>query len=517
MRVASRRRADTRWESTGLTRPTSRSVASRPTRFLCHVCLAVACGAVGLPSPALASSDCPNETLRAQSDINPATGRPFSTELPDCRAYELVSTGDKQDNDLNQPPINQFYTYGWAAANGGGALWMTYDYAYANPSNGTGNVFQSKRGTGGWLQAPALAPPGSAPTWIAPVAANGDLSTVVLARFDELGNFGLLSELVEREADGSYSTIAAGLPHTANGPQADVQLSEDGSRTFLQTTTRLAGDTHGSGEQLYEWTRRDGLRVFAVDGAGEPTSSCGGAVLAGSSPGSFEGARSRDISRDGSRVAFLSPAPSSGSSTSSEFCGPSDLYMRENESTTIDISKPASGVTDYGASYVGMSADGSKVFFITRSQLTPEKTGTDPDLFEYDLSTGTLTRLSVGPPGYDDANVQSAMASADGSHVYFEAYGQLVPGAGAVFPPVQSNAELANLYVYAHGAVTFVATVNNFSQDGRGFQNFGNGFESIHGLEYLTSQVTPDGSDLLFSSASEMTAYDNRGDTEMYR
>jgi hypothetical protein len=44
-----------------------------------------------LVSPALGAEPCPNEALRAESNVNPATGQPYSTQLPDCRAYELVS------------------------------------------------------------------------------------------------------------------------------------------------------------------------------------------------------------------------------------------------------------------------------------------------------------------------------------------------------------------------------------------------------------------------------------------
>jgi len=50
-----------------------------------------------LPAPvatADAAEPCPNEQLRQESNVNPATGSPYSTQLPDCRAYELVSPAD---------------------------------------------------------------------------------------------------------------------------------------------------------------------------------------------------------------------------------------------------------------------------------------------------------------------------------------------------------------------------------------------------------------------------------------
>src|ERR1700731_1610586 len=46
-------------------------------------------------APALSAETCPNSQVRAESNVNPATGQPFSTQLPDCRAYEMVSPLDK--------------------------------------------------------------------------------------------------------------------------------------------------------------------------------------------------------------------------------------------------------------------------------------------------------------------------------------------------------------------------------------------------------------------------------------
>jgi hypothetical protein len=38
-----------------------------------------------------AAAGCPNEGVREESTVNPETGSPFSMQLPECRAYELVS------------------------------------------------------------------------------------------------------------------------------------------------------------------------------------------------------------------------------------------------------------------------------------------------------------------------------------------------------------------------------------------------------------------------------------------
>jgi hypothetical protein len=60
-------------------------------------------------SSAQASTGCPNEQVRKESDVNPETGVPFSLQLPECRAYEMVSPELK-----NGAPISSAGTTGLA-------------------------------------------------------------------------------------------------------------------------------------------------------------------------------------------------------------------------------------------------------------------------------------------------------------------------------------------------------------------------------------------------------------------
>jgi hypothetical protein len=72
---------------------------SSKTRFrrLAHAAIVTAlalAASVALCAPAVATTaeePCPNETLRHESLVNPATKAPYSTQLSDCRAYELTS------------------------------------------------------------------------------------------------------------------------------------------------------------------------------------------------------------------------------------------------------------------------------------------------------------------------------------------------------------------------------------------------------------------------------------------
>jgi hypothetical protein len=473
-----------------------------------------------------AATPCPNEQLRAESNVNPATGHPYSSELPDCRAYELLTSELNDNNAVAHPGPG---VHALVSGDGGSLLWDDAGTGpYAQPSNGTVDVHRAQRGAGGWSPPRTLAPEnvgGGEGFMLA--AASGDLSTVlldgkVLSESHEVGGhtFGGPVSLLESGPGGCCAKIVSRISGAAGAFGA--RLSADGSHVFFQTQAQLLPeDKHGpinlaTGEplttQAYEWTRAGGLRLAGVDSEGNATSACG-AKLA-----TTEGLSSHDVSADGSRVFFMSPDPQEPVNNPSNECrlGPvvegkkryvSDLYVRENGSTTVAISRPPVGVADYGASFVGATSDGSKVFFVSASQLTPDKATSGPDLYEYDVDKGVLRRLSVGPPGYDNADVGSAIASADGSHVYFTALGQLVPGAGVSSEP--------NLYMYTGGRVSFIATVGNGGNGGTNAY-----YEPSRvwpTLSSLNAAVTPDGSDLIFNSIVSLTAYNSGGHGELYR
>ena len=57
---------------------------------------------------------CPNETLRQESNISPRTGAAYSTELPDCRAYEQVTPPFKGVNGVGAGGLNELAGYSTA-------------------------------------------------------------------------------------------------------------------------------------------------------------------------------------------------------------------------------------------------------------------------------------------------------------------------------------------------------------------------------------------------------------------
>jgi hypothetical protein len=538
--------------------PDNLPALSRPRLLVALVGLALVYAKASTSRAATAT--CANEQLRQESDINPVTGKPFSTELPGCRAYELMTPETNDSDAVGHQGVN---TLALISGDGDSLLWQDVDTAsYAHATNGVSDVFSTERGAGGWSPPLTLAPENNDGREDFNLrAASGDLSTVLLegARPSETTEIngiafgGSPTSLLESGAGGCCTTIASDISGATNGIE-QPSVSTDGSHAYFQTLARLLPeDEHGPIDpfseqpvtrQVYEWTRAGGLRLAGVDSKGAATSACGAALAA-----TGDTLSNHDVSADGSRVYFESPDPALQSELAPEECrvGPvvggrtsyvSDLYVREDGSKTMDISRPPAGVPDYGASFVGASEDGAKVFFVSESQLTPDQTTFGPghaNLFEYDVVTGVLTRLSVGPSGYDDADLyafsgepdkymslgQSAISSADGSHVYFTALGQLVPGAGKTeqenmkgCPGVPGPSCTANLYVSTRGRVSFIATVGPTIEP-----NFENEYttEVRPSLGTFSAALASNGSDLAFESTRSLTGYNSEGHGELYR
>jgi hypothetical protein len=222
--------------------------------------------------------------------------------------------------------------------------------------------------------------------------------------------------------------------------------------------------------KLYEWDHGT-VRLAGVLPDGEPATCADGQVC--SSPGrgaGLEGVRD-SISPDGSRVFFSSPVDNSG-----QFTDDTDLYMREDHETTVQINaaEPGTPLPAGGAKFWGTDADGDKVFFTAGGSLytyDASRPDSDPD---------NLTRLSpaFGVIGTSD----------DGSYVYFLAGNQLVAGAPTDGPP-----SLARIFVWHDGDVRYLGALENTSL----WDDHGN---AIGGLEGKTARVTPDGRHLIFTA-----------------
>jgi hypothetical protein len=139
--------------------------------------------------------------------------------------------------------------------------------------------------------------------------------------------------------------------------------------------------------------------------------------------GSFLGANT-----DGTRVFF----ETSESLASTDTDSANDIYERSAGTTTHISRGQINGNEDLDSTFLGASADGTKVWFETREYLVSSDmdlcTGSAPGCSDiYERSAGTTTLVSQGQDfdPYDDFHPEFGGASADGQRVFFVTYEQL--------------------------------------------------------------------------------------------
>ncbi|HYI99552.1 MAG TPA: hypothetical protein VEX36_07755 [Thermoleophilaceae bacterium] len=209
------------------------------------------------------------------------------------------------------------------------------------------------------------------------------------------------------------------------------------------------------------------------------------------------------ISADGSRVFFMSPDPTLYQALSGVDSAQLFIRQRDVDGNVLTRWISRSEVAGQDESLVGRtlfegaSRDGDKVFFSTTAPLTDDDpnagcgapcTGGEAsaqswDLYMYDLpdgpdgkgatpdvdpAGGTLTRISRGPGGNSDCNVQPGTLrwlSGDASRAYFTCAaplsGTVASAGGTISNPdgTTATSEASNLYLYdaATPSWTFVA------------------------------------------------------------
>ncbi len=220
---------------------------------------------------------------------------------------------------------------------------------------------------------------------------------------------------------------------------------------------------------------------------------------------------------------------------------PSQLYMRVDDATTYEIAP------EHAVTYVGMTPDGSKVYFTSAEQLTSEDHDSSVDLYMWSESGEReghpLTLISkgdnngqAGEPGNSDACAASFTRKC-GIVTYSDvSYCTLLGGAGGnchsdnsiasengdiyFFSPEQLDGSRGlpnreNLYDYRNGTVQYVTTFTT------GPYCYQSPFPDLtdnacSDTPIARMEVTPNDSHMAFVTASPVTQYDNAGHLEMY-
>jgi hypothetical protein len=496
----------------------------------------------------------PNETFSTLP--NAATG------LPDNRAYELVTPANKEgSNDMfAESQTDGEYTnstnVGYASEAGDEFLLET-DAAFGSfPGAGESAYIFSRDPTKSVWADTSLASPSLGvqslqasvvfdPSNLSLVGINDILGAEAEQGAKALEGGGHVSNLVGSPG-GPYATLnvdppVSGFPAGTTKATYIVGASRNLSHVILESAfhTVCAGAEaqDANSRVLCEWTGGQN-KLVNVSSAGSLLSKCGARLGVGTTGGGAHGA----VSADGSKVFFTAPDP--GMHFNPVEAGATDgcwnqatgenapqLYMRV-DGKTVQLSAPEAGVDEEGHSpverpvaYVGASEDGSKVFFVTETELTKDDEGVhDPELYEYDTETTKLIRVSAGEqgPGAGAELRAVPVVSANGGAVYFTAFAALADGAEQLSPTSIAAEEEApiNLYRYEteSGTISYVATVN--TNDYAGNASCATGFGLVSGVlcPDVSWYATPDGRYLLFSSGRQQpgTGYMGGGSCPIY-
>ncbi|MGA7704011.1 MAG: fibronectin type III domain-containing protein [Solirubrobacteraceae bacterium] len=450
-------------------------------------------------------------TIRG-SDYDFSTSSTPSLALPDDRRYEKVSqSGDPKGNVIPQAPSGMSFESDWsfqpllAAADGDAIAYMgdpSETGGTGNEGAGAGNQYLARRGGESTWTATNIEPDvgvatvgsgyqgftknledgfliynGSeplatgAPADKYPVLYARDLNTRVFAP--------LFTETPpNREVEEFRAYHVPTLPGEPQGP-AYAGSSTDLSHMFFMANDALVSGMVGGGPQennLYD-SHEGTLTPINVlpNRQSEPNATFGGP------PGeSFLGepALSHAISENGHRVYWTD-------------LNNGDLYLRENDATTVRVDASAGGEGVFWTA----TPDGSKALFIKQG-----------DIYEYEAAGGHVVDLT---PGGEVRGIVST--SEDLSYVYFVSGAALAPGAQS--EECQYGESGCNLYVLHQGeAPRFIAMLAaGDDEEAVESENYGGGAAGDWqpGLGQKEAQATPDGRTLVFTSTRSLTGYSN--------
>jgi hypothetical protein len=498
-------------------------------------------------------SDTPNGVFSTAPGVVPG--------LADGRVYEMVTPPNKEDAKnlfggrpnvqaeiRNEDATN--YDLGYSSEDGEHFLLDTTAAFGSFPTSGEDSYVFS-RGADGWSPKSSASPSLGVQSGFATVYDPVNFSLVGFQ--DEQLVVGVSSgtELkLVGPPGGPYTTIQSNERETLTGNGSSLGAHMVGASTDLSHVVLESADHElaaapnkekqdpGS-ESLYDWSAGEGLRLVNINPQGV-LMKCGGVLGQDGSYGQPEGGTHNAVSGDGSRVIFTAPDPlpigeggPTGPGCWNGSSNPPEVYVRVNGGSTVQASAPNNGVKESSgnpaepAVYVGASKDGSKVFFMTKTELTKEAVELglhDMELYEYDSEApegervGRVSTGEEGTTGHESgAGVQAVVALSDeGSVVYFLAGGKLTGNA--------LNGSDIYRYETSTGKTEYVAPNPGYTSSIEsgfkftwyvGVAGLGQGYAGLS--SYAPYYTTGNGDFLVFGSSGNVTGYDSGGNEELYR
>jgi hypothetical protein len=447
-------------------------------------------------------SACPNDVFRGGSAAN----------LPDCRAYEMVSPIDKNGGDITticninclRTALNQ------VSLDGEKVTYSSYKAFGDAVGSFYSNQYLATRGPDGWTTH-GISPrheghifPEFAPHWDLDRQFKAFTPDLSIAWLTDDAEPGLTPEAVQGDVnlysrDNTTDTFHAltTTPPTEQVPEGghgnkgysmEVQgHSADGSHLIMSATAAITPDAHGTRAQLYDYSGGE-FHLLSVLPDGTPATDSAYVGMASGSGyfddrrGDFENA----VSVDGSHV-FWSTA---------SCCG-TKLYVRKNpgepqsaisggvctepeKACTVDVSALVPGGS---GGYVDASTDGTKAL--------------SGSFYRVNVDTQAVTTITSG------SYIGEVGASDDLSQVYFVSEEALAPG---------GVAGERNLYLWDEGATRFIAALA--PADVNQGENGNISWDTAPIPFERSSRVAADGSSVAFMSESKALAeatagYDN--------
>jgi Tol biopolymer transport system component len=433
-------------------------IRSRASRLSGHILLVLGLGVLvlaGLAPAGSAAAECPNDAFR--------TSR--SAQLPDCRAYELVTPADAGRN-LSYPyaSSNQIrFPFQFSTPDGNTLAWASHEGDFLPGGNGIKETYASVRTSNGWEVARRLSP----------------------SAFYTGDEF----EPPDGSYDGSLEYSFWTLPF--EGTVANYRVGPGGTPEFIGKGS-LGVDPLAAGRWISPGATQIVFSTLGTDGAGplEPNSpSSGFAVYERSLAGpsdvvsilpdglTAEEGRYEGISANGRSIAFAANG---------------QLFVRMDGDRTVEVTQP--GVQ---FEFAGLSSTGTQIFYVSEG-----------NIYTMDLQTSSATQIiSTG-------NAEPTVISSDGSHVYFVSTSIIGPSSG---PAAGEN----NLYLWERstGQVQFIATVaqQDVVPGNRGLGSWVFAQQAaVVAPALVNARTNPDGDVLAFTSHARLTSYDNEGFAEVY-
>jgi hypothetical protein len=440
--------------------------------------IAALLSAVVLLAPAAtpaAAAECPNAALR--------TGP--SADLPDCRAYELVTPSNMDGRtpqfDLSLSLGSDLTATELGSPNGNSYVFLLGGEPLSEPgeANGIQDVYEAVRTKEGWRTIRRLTPSGAQAGGAVPggVSPDHQYSFVVLPGS---GHGSLAAEGPEdsnylQRPDGSFELIGVG----SLGEERDAfgrWLTSEGTHIIFTTE-------EGERKQLEPTAPPTGTTAVYDRGANGPTHVV--SLLPGNVTPS-EGAEYQGASADGSVIVFKIGGEGGA------------MYVRVDNASTLEV-------TGGGATFAGISAEGGSAFYVRGG-----------NIFDFDVASKQTRQVN------SSGDAEITHISEDGSHVYF-----ISP---SLLDGVEGTAGGDNLYVWdaATETTAFIATVAPGDVDVGGSRTSLNGWTSrvvapgsdkkeAEGPGADASRTSSDGSVIAFLSSAKLTDYENNGHTEVYR